>query len=116
MYIGYIYFVLFDLRTNLLIRYLFWFAKNYQEMLYKLKKAQMQKCMAYVYKEENLSIHERLMKPVWTKMESYIPQRICATTISLVGLVANIIPCTILMTMAPTATETVSYLSCYTLK
>ena len=76
-------------------------------MLYHLTDAQKRQCMKYAYHESNSSIHEKWMKPVWDRVESYIPDYICATTITSIGLVANLVPCILLMTLAPTAEETV---------
>lgn len=78
-------------------------------MLYRLTDTQKRRCMKYAYHENNCSIHDKWMKPVWDRLESYIPDYVCPTTVTSIGFVANLIPCILLMTLAPTAQETVLF-------
>lgn len=75
--------------------------------MYKVTKEQKESCKNYQYKGVNCSIHERVMKPIWDLVEPHIPANICATTITTIGLIANLVPCIFLMFAAPSATEDV---------
>lgn len=77
--------------------------------MYTLTGEQKQQCTRHQYKGDNNSIHENLMKPVWDVIESRIPAYICPTAITTTGLVANLVPCVVLMFAAPTATEDVRH-------